>query len=268
MTEPTAGAAGRSALIFGARNLGRAIIETLVAQGWAVAGAARSDETLAAVTAAGALALRSDITDQAAVRATVEEAVRAHGGVDLVVNAAAAYGGARTGPFGGGPIADAAADAFDSWSVAPARSAFAFLSGAGGAVAALERPVTLVQVTGGSSRRAMPGRGLWAAGAFGVRAITQAASTPGSSPTPAVAVRASTPPCWRTRGRSPTRSYSWQTRDRALRRTSCRSRRWRRPGCRNSWATAVIRAIPSLEARHQLARGGSAARATTRSASS
>jgi NAD(P)-dependent dehydrogenase (short-subunit alcohol dehydrogenase family) len=176
MTEPTAGAAGRSALIFGARNLGRAIIETLVAQGWAVAGAARSDETLAVVTAAGALALRSDITDQAAVRATVEEAARAHGGLDLVVNAAAAYGGTRTGPFGGGPIAEAAADAFDSWSVAPARAAFAFLSGAGGAVTALARPVTLIQVTGGSSRRAMPGRGLWAAGAFGVRAITQAAA--------------------------------------------------------------------------------------------
>jgi len=176
MTDTTAGGPGRSALIFGARNLGRAIIETLVAQGWAVAGAARSDETLAAVTAAGALALRSDITDQAAVRATVEEAARAHGGVDLVVNAAAAYGGTRTGPFGGGPIADAAADAVDSWPVAPPRSAFAFLSGAGGAVATLDRPVTLIQVTGGSSRRAMPGRGLWAAGAFGVRAITQAAA--------------------------------------------------------------------------------------------
>src|SRR5205085_803333 len=109
MTATTAGRARRSALIFGARNLGRAIIETLVAQGWAVAGAARSDETLAGVTAAGALALRSDITDQAAVRATVEEAARAHGGVDLVVNAAAAYGGTRTGPFGGGPSADPAA---------------------------------------------------------------------------------------------------------------------------------------------------------------
>ena len=85
MTETT-----RGALIFGARNLGRAIIETLVAQGWNVAGAARSDETLANVTAAGALALRSDITDQAAVRATVEEAAQALGALDLVVNAAAA----------------------------------------------------------------------------------------------------------------------------------------------------------------------------------
>ena len=67
MTETT-----RTALIFGARNLGRAIIETLVEQGWNVAGAARSDETLANIAAAGAHALRSDITDQAAVRATVE----------------------------------------------------------------------------------------------------------------------------------------------------------------------------------------------------
>src|SRR2546423_13040031 len=134
MTDTTAGGPGRSALIFGARNLGRAIIETLLAQGWAVAGAARSDETLAAVTAAGALALRSDITDQAAVCATVEEAARAHGGVDLVVNPAAAYGGKRTGPFGGGPVADAASAAFDSWWGGPARSAFAFLLGAGGAV--------------------------------------------------------------------------------------------------------------------------------------
>src|SRR5437763_16104470 len=125
MTDTTAGGPNRSALIFGARNLGRAIIETLVAQGWAVAGAARSDETLAAVAATGALALRSDITDQAAVRATVEEAVRAYGGVDLVVNAAAAYGGARTGPLGRGPVADPAAAAVPGCAVAPARAGFA-----------------------------------------------------------------------------------------------------------------------------------------------
>jgi NAD(P)-dependent dehydrogenase (short-subunit alcohol dehydrogenase family) len=34
-----------------------------------------------------------------------------------------------------------------------------------------------VQVTEGSARRAMPGRCLWAAGPFGVRALTQAAAT-------------------------------------------------------------------------------------------
>jgi NAD(P)-dependent dehydrogenase (short-subunit alcohol dehydrogenase family) len=166
----------RSALVFGARNLGGAIIEALVARNWAVAGVARSDATLEKITAAGALALRADVTDQASVRDALARAAAERGRVDLVVNAASAYGGARTGPFGGGPIAEASADAFDSWAAAPARSAFAFLSGAASFLVAQGGPATAIQVTGGSSRRAMPGRGLWAAGAFGVRAITQAAA--------------------------------------------------------------------------------------------
>ncbi|MCW2952668.1 MAG: family oxidoreductase, partial [Conexibacter sp.] len=112
----------------------------------------------------------------ASVERALAEAAAAHGGVELVVNAAAAYGGTRSGPFGGGPIAAAAPDAFDAWAAAPARAAFAFLSAAGAFAVEQGRPATLVQVTGGSSRRAMPGRGLWAAGAFGVRAITQAAA--------------------------------------------------------------------------------------------
>jgi NADP-dependent 3-hydroxy acid dehydrogenase YdfG len=165
-----------SALVFGARNLGRAVIDKLIADGWAVAGVARSQETLQGIADAGALALSADVTDQASVRAAVEQAAAAHGGMDLVVNAASAYGGTRSGPFGGGPIAEADADAFDSWAAAPARAAFAFLSGAAGFLTAQGKAATLIQVTGGSSRRAMPGRGLWAAGAFGVRAITQAAA--------------------------------------------------------------------------------------------
>ena len=85
----------------------------------------------------------------------LEQAAAAHGGVDLVVNAAAAYGGDRSGPFGGGPIAEAQPDAFDAWAAAPARSAFSFLSGRGRVPA---RPGNarrrVIQVTGGSSRRA------------------------------------------------------------------------------------------------------------------
>jgi NADP-dependent 3-hydroxy acid dehydrogenase YdfG len=166
----------RSALVFGARNLGAAVIDVLVADGWAVAGVARSEETLEKIAAAGALSLRADVTDQSSVREALETVAREHGRVDLTVNAASAYGGDRSGPFGGGPIAQASADAFDSWAAAPARSAFSFLSGAGGFLVAQGGPATAIQVTGGSSRRAMPGRGLWAAGAFGVRAITQAAA--------------------------------------------------------------------------------------------
>jgi NAD(P)-dependent dehydrogenase (short-subunit alcohol dehydrogenase family) len=166
----------RSAVVFGARSLGKAVIELLVAQGWAVAGAARSEETLAGVTAAGALALRADVTDQASVRDVLEQAAAAHGGVDLVVNAAAAYGGDRSGPFGGGPISDAPPAAFDAWAAAPARSAFSFLSATGSFLLSRGGAATVIQVTGGSSRRAASGRGLWAAGAFGVRAMTQAAA--------------------------------------------------------------------------------------------
>ncbi|MGH2842231.1 MAG: SDR family NAD(P)-dependent oxidoreductase, partial [Solirubrobacteraceae bacterium] len=166
----------RSAVVFGARNLGRAIIAALIADGWAVAGVARSQSTLAGVREEGAMALEADVTDPASVRATLERVAAAHGRVDLAVNAASSYGGARSGPFGGGPIAQAAPDAFDAWAAAPARGAFSFLSASGSFAHAQGGPATLIQVTGGSARRAMPGRGLWAAGAFGVRAIANAAA--------------------------------------------------------------------------------------------
>jgi NAD(P)-dependent dehydrogenase (short-subunit alcohol dehydrogenase family) len=166
----------RSAVVFGARNLGRAVIEQLVNEGWAVAGAARSQSTLDGVRAAGALALKADVTDPASVYAVLEQAATAHGAIELALNAAAAYGGERTGPFGGGPIAESDLDGFDSWAVAPARAAFSFLSAGGRFAVAQDRPATLIQVTGGSARRAMPGRGLWAAGSFAVRAITNAAA--------------------------------------------------------------------------------------------
>ena len=166
----------RSALIFGARNLGRAVIEDLIARGWAVTAVARSDATLELVRSAGARAQRADITDAASIEGALREAAEAQGGLDLVVNAASAYGGDRSGPFGGGPMAEAAPEAFEAWAAAPARAAFLFLSTAARFVVAQHRPATLIQVTGGSARRAMAGRGLWAAGAFGVRAITNAAA--------------------------------------------------------------------------------------------
>jgi NAD(P)-dependent dehydrogenase (short-subunit alcohol dehydrogenase family) len=176
MTPLSPGRQQQTALIFGARNLGRAIIERLIADGWNVAGSARSQETLSAVQAAGAMPLEADVTDPAAVEDALERVASRYGNVDLVVNAASAYGGRREGPFGGGPLAEAAADAFDAWAAAPARSAFSFLSASARFLRRQGRPAAIVQVTGGSSRRAMPGRGLWAAGAFGVRALTQAAA--------------------------------------------------------------------------------------------
>lgn len=87
-----------SAIVFGARNLGRAVIQTLVAEGWAVAGVARSQGTLDGVSEAGGLALQADVTDPASVYAALEEVAAAHGGIDLALNAVAAYGGDCSAP--------------------------------------------------------------------------------------------------------------------------------------------------------------------------
>ena len=165
-----------AALIIGARNLGYSIIERLLADDWSVVGAAQSASTLERVRSAGAEALEVDVTDQAAVLGALRDVAARHGRVDLAVNAASPYGGDRSGPFGGGPLAQASASALDDWSVMPMRGAFAFLSASARFFAEQGGEATVVQVTGGSARRAMPGRGLWAAGAFGVRALTQAAA--------------------------------------------------------------------------------------------
>ena len=98
------------------------------------------------------------------------------GGVDLVVNAvSAARPPAGTTTFGGGPVADATVEAFRGWTAAVAEQAFVFLSEGARALRAAGGG-TLVQVTGGSARRAAPGRGLWSAGAQATRALVQAAA--------------------------------------------------------------------------------------------
>lgn len=168
---------GRGAVVLGARNLGGAIADHLMASGWRVAAVARSPETLAAVGERGILALEADASDPEALDGALERAGADLGSVDLVVNAVSASRPPGGGPFGGGPLADAGIDAFRGWTSAVAEQAFVFLSSGTRAVRAhAAAGGTLVQVTGGSSRRAMPGRGLWAAGAFATRALVQAAA--------------------------------------------------------------------------------------------
>ncbi|HXB16705.1 MAG TPA: SDR family oxidoreductase [Solirubrobacteraceae bacterium] len=165
-----------SALVIGARNLGFAIIERLLADGWDVAGGAVSAGTIDRVRGTGAHAVKVDVTDQASVLAALEEVGARFGRVDLVVNAASPYAGGGGGPFGGGTLAESDPDGFERWASSPARGAYGALSASARFLKAQGGPATVIQVTGGSSRRAMPGRGLWAAGAFGVRALTQAAA--------------------------------------------------------------------------------------------
>jgi 3-oxoacyl-[acyl-carrier protein] reductase len=167
-----------AALVIGARNLGFAVVERLLADGWSVTAGARSPETLAKNREAGAEAIEVDVTDQESVLAALRSVAEREGRVDLVVNAASPYGGGRSGPFGGGPLAEAGASGFEDWSAQPVRGAFGFLSASARFLLDQDgaEKATVVQVTGGSARRGNAGRGLWAAGAFGVRALTQAAA--------------------------------------------------------------------------------------------
>ena len=165
----------KTVVVLGARNLGGAIVDHFLGLGWNAAAVARSEETLDRVRARGALALPADASDHDALTDALASARRELGSLDAVVNAVTASRPPESGPFGGGELADADLGAFRGWTVAVAEQAFVFLS-TGAAALRQSGGGALVQITGGSSRRAMPGKGLWAAGAFATRALTQAAA--------------------------------------------------------------------------------------------
>jgi len=94
---------GKAAIVTGAgRGIGRAIAGALAAEGASVTLAARTqaqlDETANAIASAGgkAVAVRADVSREDDVRRLVQEAVKAIGGLDIVVNNAAV---GRFGPL-------------------------------------------------------------------------------------------------------------------------------------------------------------------------
>jgi NAD(P)-dependent dehydrogenase (short-subunit alcohol dehydrogenase family) len=85
-------AGARAVVTGGSRGIGLAVARGLVTEGARVAIVARNEESLRAAAAGlgpEVLAVPADTTDDAAVRAMVEEVVDAWGGVDVLVNAAA-----------------------------------------------------------------------------------------------------------------------------------------------------------------------------------
>jgi len=167
----------RAALVLGARHLGGAVARRFVAAGWRVVAVSRGEESLAGLRAEGIAGLTADAADLDALRDVISRARDELGRLDVIVNAVSASRPPDDGkPFGGGPLGDATLAGFDGWTTAVSRQAFVFLSAG---MAALGPGGTLVQVTGGSARRANPGRGLWAAGSAAVRALTQAAALEG-----------------------------------------------------------------------------------------
>jgi NAD(P)-dependent dehydrogenase (short-subunit alcohol dehydrogenase family) len=164
-------------LTLGARNLGGAIADHFAAKGWNVAAVAQSQETVDKLSERipDALGLTADATDPDQVARATAEARERFGSLDLIVNAVSP-GMRSQGQFGGGPLIESTIEDFEHYATQVIRSVYAFLSAGARALQAQGGGGTLIQITGGSSRRALPGKGPWAAGAFGSRALTQAAA--------------------------------------------------------------------------------------------
>ncbi len=169
MTEP------RSAFVLGARNLGGSIAADLIEHGWSVASVARSTGSLERVQALGALPLTADATDPDALVEVLQQATAANGAPSLFVNAVSASR-STGGPWGGGPVADGGVEGVRQWCNPVAEQCAIFLQLAARALRAGGAGGTIVQITGGSARRAMPGMGAWGAGAAATRALVHAAA--------------------------------------------------------------------------------------------
>ncbi len=159
------------AIVFGARNVGRAVAHERRRAGWQVVAAARTDETLAALSDADpAIVTRSgDARSQEFVDGVFESAADL-GEIGLVVNAITAP--PRDQSFGGGPISEAPPDRLASWMDGFVPMAWA-IQRRGARSLGASGTGTLIQVAGGSARRGFPGRGPWGAAQFAVRALTQ-----------------------------------------------------------------------------------------------
>ncbi len=164
-----------SLLVFGARNLGRAIAAHLAAEGWEVAAAATSRDSLDRLAAEipGALTIVADARVADDVERAFAEAGDRLGRIDLVVVAISPSTRGRA--FGGGGIADADAAAFAPY-LDDLLPALANVLRVGARVLVGQGSGTYVQITGGSARRGIPGRGPWAAAAFATRGLVQAAA--------------------------------------------------------------------------------------------
>jgi len=154
-------------LVFGARNVGRLLARELAADGWDVAGVARTQETIDALVdeVPSALGITADAASPAEVERAFAETRERFGSPELVVNAI------TNGPRGGS-IAELPEDVFDRYLHGLLPAIFNVIRVGAGVLLENGRG-TFVQMTGGSALRGMTKRGPWAATAFATRALSQ-----------------------------------------------------------------------------------------------
>jgi NADP-dependent 3-hydroxy acid dehydrogenase YdfG len=150
-------------LVLGAKGLGRTVAEHMIGLGWTATGVSRTQATADAFPGRGVVA---DVADAEQLHRVVEAA----GPIDLAVNAIS-----PKGRFGGGDLITTDERAMTPYLEQLLPAVFAFYRIVGASMAA-RGSGTIVQVTGGSARRALPGRAPWGAGAAATRALSQAAA--------------------------------------------------------------------------------------------
>jgi NAD(P)-dependent dehydrogenase (short-subunit alcohol dehydrogenase family) len=163
-------------VVLGGRNLGGAILDRFLADGWSAAAIARSEETLAPVRERGAHAFEADALDGEQLAAALSQAREQLGDVDVVVNALSVAAPVGGEPWGGGPIAESALEQWQRWTAAISRMAYVFLSEGARALRAGGHGGTLVQISNSSALRPAPGATLLSGGHQSVRALTQGAA--------------------------------------------------------------------------------------------
>jgi NADP-dependent 3-hydroxy acid dehydrogenase YdfG len=163
----------KTAVVLGARNLGGAVLTHLLDRGWQGAAVARSPESLAGPRERGALGVEADASDPEALRAALEQ-VRAELGA-RTSSSTRSRRRDRRAAAGRSAAARSPRRRSRTCAAGRARSASRRSSSSPRGCGRCDGG-TLIQVTGGSSRRAMPGRGLWSAGAQATRALVHAAA--------------------------------------------------------------------------------------------
>jgi NAD(P)-dependent dehydrogenase (short-subunit alcohol dehydrogenase family) len=161
-------------VVLGGRNLGGAVLDAFLTDGWPAAGVSLTERTAEETRGRGALGYTADVRDPAALAGVLDRARTDLGDLTAVVNAVSLARPRPAEPFHGGPVAECRADALEWWTLPVLEAGFSFLREGARALQKNGNGGVLVQITNGSARRPSAGAALWSAAHAGLRSMTHA----------------------------------------------------------------------------------------------